>query len=156
MCGLNDERMQQKLLAIRDLTLETAIDTAVAMEAAVRSAKEIVGRNTLGNNDNKAGEIHRLGEGKGNYNNFQGGSKRECYRCGSSRHLTDICPFKSKECFNCGRIGHTRRKCMEGGGGKKVVQGKLNWEGVNNGNTSGYEEDDFSYVKYFGWQGKKA
>ena len=78
VCCLNDERMQQKLLAIRDLTLETAIDTAVAMEAAVRSAKEIVGRNTLGNNNNNAGEIHRLGEGKGNYNNFQGGSKREC------------------------------------------------------------------------------
>ena len=47
VCGLNDERMQQRLLATKDLTLQTAIDTATAMEAAARSAKQIQNRNTL-------------------------------------------------------------------------------------------------------------
>ena len=41
VCGLNDEKVQQKLLASKDLTLQTAVDTATAMEAAARSAKQI-------------------------------------------------------------------------------------------------------------------
>ena len=46
VCGLNDERMQQRLLATKDLTLQIAIDTATAMEAAARRAKQIQNRNT--------------------------------------------------------------------------------------------------------------
>ena len=43
VCGLNDGVVQQKLLATKNLTLAISIDTAVAMEAAARSAKQIHG-----------------------------------------------------------------------------------------------------------------
>ena len=41
VCSLNDQKIQQKLLATRNLTLESAIDTAVAMEAAIRSVRDL-------------------------------------------------------------------------------------------------------------------
>ena len=41
VCGLNDQRIQQKLLSIRELT--TTVDNAVAMEEAVKSARELHG-----------------------------------------------------------------------------------------------------------------
>ena len=41
VCGLNDEKVQQRLLATNELTLKLAVDTATAMEAAARSAKQI-------------------------------------------------------------------------------------------------------------------
>ena len=60
VCGLNDEKVQQKLLATSNLTLKSAVDTATAMEAAARSAKQIHSSNTVG------GEINRVGNQKFN------------------------------------------------------------------------------------------
>ena len=104
VCGLNDGVVQQKLLALKNLTLATAIETAIAMEAAAKSAKQIHGVGL-------EGQVHRLGNGtrgvqKGS--KFRSGtkprnneSKKECYRCGSLKHLADNCNFIHKECFGC-------------------------------------------------------
>ncbi len=115
--GLNDGAMQQKLLAIKSLTLKTALDNAIAMEAAAISAKRIHGVSVEGNIN-----VHKLGEGSrssGGYNSkfSKGGSTRECYRCGGTKHLADKCPFKSKECYGCKQIGHAKRKCRSTGQG---------------------------------------
>ena len=44
-------------------------------------------------------------------NPWNSSDRRECYRCGSSKHLADACIYKNKECFGCKRTGHVRRKC---------------------------------------------
>ncbi len=115
MGGLNDGAMQTKLLAIKTLTLKTAVDHAVAMEAASISAKRIHGVSVEGNIN-----VHKLGEGRssGGYSKFSrgGNGNKECYRCGNTRHLADKCPFKSKECFGCKQIGHAKRKCRKAAG----------------------------------------
>ena len=108
VCGLNDGVVQQKLLATKNLTLAISIETAVAMEAAARSAKQIHGVGL-------DGLVHRLGEGRN-----PGGSKlskfsKECFRCGSKKHLADKCPFKNQECFKCKKLGHTQMKCKKFG-----------------------------------------
>ena len=36
--------------------------------------------------------------------------------------MADVCPFKDKECFNCRKIGHTRRKCKGGEQRKELKQ----------------------------------
>ena len=41
VCGLNSEAIQKSLLAKKDLTLETAMDIALGMEAAAKRAKEL-------------------------------------------------------------------------------------------------------------------
>ena len=99
VCGLNNRAVQQKLLATKGLTLQTAIDTSVAMEAAARSARQIHGVGL-------EGQVNKLGSSRGGYRqpqvqNANRGAKKECYRCGSVRHLADKCPFKDKECFGC-------------------------------------------------------
>ena len=42
----------------------------------------------------------------------------ECYRCGSTKHLADVCLFKTKEYFGCKQIGHIKKKCRNGSGRK--------------------------------------
>ena len=57
VCSLNDQKIQQKLLATRNLTLESAIDTAVAMEAAIRSARDL---HVSDRGDGLLGGVYRL------------------------------------------------------------------------------------------------
>ena len=101
VCGIGNERILQKLLSIRDLTLKTATDNAIAIEAACRDTREIQGTRVSGeqNLQHDIG-IHRVGE-----------SRKECYRCGGNKHLADTCKFKDKECFGCKKIGHTKKMC---------------------------------------------
>ena len=105
VCGLNNERMQQKLLTMRDLTLKTAIETAVGIELAVAAAKELQG---AGSTDSP-GEIHKV-----EWRSGEDTGKVDCYRCGSYKHMADICPFKSATCFKCQKVGHTREKMSWG------------------------------------------
>ena len=43
VCGVNDQRVQRRLLAEADLTFQKAYDIAIAMEAAERNARELQG-----------------------------------------------------------------------------------------------------------------
>ena len=84
VCGLNDERVQQKLLAAKELTLQTAVDTATAMEAAARSAKQIHNKPTQ--NTPVEGGIHKVGQhyyrgkGTGGTQSGQNSEMKECHR----------------------------------------------------------------------------
>ena len=44
-----------------------------------------------------------------------GGESRKgqepCYRCGGTNHVPSQCRFIGKQCFNCGKPGHTARMC---------------------------------------------
>ena len=84
-CEMN-EKIQQRLLSERTLTLEKALETAVAIESATKFAKEI--QCAQGTRENYSA-IHKLPE------------KRECYRWLSGYHLADKCPFIDKGCFGC-------------------------------------------------------
>ena len=162
VCGLNDEKVQQKLLATKGLTLKMATDTAIVMEAAARSAKQI--------HSNSAVHVNKFGHSHGHSNRFQGHNsnsfsksrgggvgnqqgnpksfgtkKKECYRCGSLVHLGDSCPFKSLECFKCGKIGHKKGKCRKGQENQNNRrQGKINWEGTEEMKEESGEDFDLS------------
>ena len=99
VCGLNSESVQQKLLTMKDLTLDTALETARTFEKAYKDARAIRGAEVGGMNRLQAKQ------------SGEGGSKKECFRCGSSYHLANKCGFKNSNCFNCGMKGHTKQKC---------------------------------------------
>ena len=91
VCGISDERILQKLLAEKELTLTKAESLAFAMEAALKNSKEIQGSDV---------PLHRMANAKG---------KRKCFRCCSVEHMADVCPHKSKKCFHCKKIGHLKQ-----------------------------------------------
>ena len=95
--GVKDEKIQERLLGERTLTLEKAIEIAVSMESARKYSRLMPGTST----SETETPIHRLPD------------RGECYRCGSTTHLADRCHFRSKVCFKCGRTGHTRWKCRQ-------------------------------------------
>ena len=105
VCGINSERILQKLLSIKDLTLKTASDHAIAIETARKDCMEIQGRSAQGSSMDGQGAINKVESSP------RRGSRRECFRCGDPRHMADTCPFKLKECFGCKKVGHTRRMC---------------------------------------------
>ena len=106
VCGLNSERVQQKLLSVKDLTLDKAVKTALSFEAAYKDTKAIQG-------GSEQDRVNRLGE-----QNQQGGSsRRECYCCGSTLHLANACKLRNVKCYGCGNKGHLRKVC-------KVVKGE--------------------------------
>ena len=139
--------MQQRLLATMDLTLQIAIDTATAMEAAARSAKQIQNRNTLTPHTHagEEGSVLKVGQnnfrargnqGQGN----QGNDKKECYRCGSDQHSPDACYFKNQKCFHCKKVGHAKAKCRKASNPKK--QGRVYYEGTEELSPEMIEEMD--------------
>ena len=112
VCGVRDERMQQKLLSETGLDLPKTIKIYTAIEAAGVYLKEMqasLSSSHVTHEGGSLGGIHKIGTEQ-----KAGAGRRECYRCGNPKHMADVCPFKDKECFNCRKIGHTHRKCKGG------------------------------------------
>ena len=53
-------------------------------------------------------------------------SKYRCWRCLSGQHLERNCPFKTKRCFECSNLGHTR--AAHKAGTVHIVEEQLDWE----------------------------
>ena len=132
VCGVRSEKIQQRLLSEKGLTLDRALELAMSMEAAARHTREITGKGDTGT----AMDVFPVNRfERRNSTGAQSMQRRECYRCGSASHLADTCPFKDKECFACSRIGHTRRKCRanekKDKEGRPVKQLDLTWQLVD-------------------------
>ena len=118
VCGLTSEKIQQKLLTMKDLTLEKALEVARSFEAASRDAKMIHGGGSAGSagvhqiEPREDESVHRLQQ---NPQRRPSGRKdtRECYRCGEQGHLANTCPFSKSTCHLCGKVGHIRKRCHQ-------------------------------------------
>ena len=130
VCGLNEQRIQQRLLAIKNLDLDTAIDTSIAMETAALHARDLHGTKSNVNVNGEEGglsSIHKISSKLGKatvIEGLQSSGRRECFRCGSIKHLAEGCPFKTAECFKCRQVGHIRKKCRNNGTGSSSRVGR--------------------------------
>ena len=97
VCGVNDSRIQRRLLSEADLDFDKALKAALAMEMADRDAEDLQG-------DKKAttteGAVFRAG-------------RWYCYRCGG-KHKASLCKHKQTVCHHCGKKGHILRACRKG------------------------------------------
>jgi hypothetical protein len=103
VCGMNDQRVQCRLLAEADLTFQKAYDIAIAMEAAERNARELQGTARVQE------DVHRV------YTQKKGGGARgdvRCYRCLGNHNPTE-CKFQRSECHHCKKMGHLARACRD-------------------------------------------
>ena len=121
VCGIDDGRIQRRLLSKPDLAFKKAFDIAQAMESAERNAQDLQTRKREG--------IHMMGDGVkppltdnvpeiDRVDSFPSNRVRikhysqgdTCTRCGG-RHQSKDCHFKEVTCFRCQKRGHLARVC---------------------------------------------
>ena len=86
VCGINDSRIQRRLLQDDDLTFETALKSSLMMESANRNTHDV------------------LNSTSSNFSSFLG------YWCGEP-HTATHCSFRDSECHYCHRKGHIAKVC---------------------------------------------
>ena len=96
VCGINDGKIQRRLLAEKDLTLKRTWEIILAMESADKYAEDL-----QQNVDVKSVNAIKTQPQK---------VDTVCYRCGG-KHQAMSCPFKEAECYACRKKGHIAKMC---------------------------------------------
>lgn len=91
--GVRTQKIRNRLLEQKNLTLENAKQIALAMEAAGDGA------DILSNKMKEVNLVTRTPK-----------KKVECYRCGEA-HYASTCKYKKTVCGKCGKLGHLQRAC---------------------------------------------
>ena len=103
VCGINDGRIQRRLLAEAELTYKKAFELAQAMETAERNAQDLQGP--------KAERLHAVIKPRNVSDSAKRGEVQPmCYRCGG-KHKAPDCRVKEMRCHQCGKKGHLAKVC---------------------------------------------
>nr|XP_033495922.1 uncharacterized protein K02A2.6-like [Epinephelus lanceolatus] len=114
VCGINDDRIQRRLLSEDGLTFDKALKFAQAMEAANRDIMDLHGMKEQGKWSRTAGSVNKVNDTRSKPQR----DMKTCYRCGGDSHLAKDCRFANEKCHNCGKVGHIKRACRMKIGGK--------------------------------------
>ena len=99
--GINDDSIQKRLLQERNLSLNKAVELALAMEQASKDSTSIH------LNLNKEEQVSFINKKKAPRND----AHPPCYSCGKSNHKRLDCYFKDAKCRNCSKKGHIQTIC---------------------------------------------
>ncbi|KAL5481688.1 hypothetical protein EMCRGX_G021912 [Ephydatia muelleri] len=113
VCGINDERVQKRLLVEVNLTFDSALKISQGCEVAERCAKEIHSGRSQELAEHQNQQVHAVTPGRPQWRTGPGTGTPRCYRCLRRDHAPDKCPHRSAECFGCGKRGHIRRACKQ-------------------------------------------
>ena len=103
--GINNERIQRRLLSEENLTFKKAYDIASSMETTAQHMADLQSApSTLSSTSASVKKVSSspLPRSKG--------ESKECYRCGKNHHLSK-CRFKEATCHYCKKKGHIIAKC---------------------------------------------
>mgnify|MGYP000067250698 CR=1 FL=1 len=92
VCGLKERTIQRKLLAVADLTLQSAVEKACAAELTEKETIALHG-----------GGVEEANKVRVTF--------PECFRCGKNNHSSDTCFFRNSKCHGCKKVGHIVKKC---------------------------------------------
>ena len=96
VCGINDSRIQCRLLAEPDLNHKKACELVLALEAADKSAQELQA---------KSSSVNFVKPNKD-----RSSKPIACHRCGGP-HKAPECTFQKAKCHKCGKVGHIAKVC---------------------------------------------
>ena len=103
-CGINDDKIQNRLLAESKLDFKKAMEIALSIKEASKRAKELKPATS------HSAEVHKV------HASVTGKTEGiVCHRCGGKGHKAPTCRFKTTKCHNSGKIGHLKRVCRSKG-----------------------------------------
>ena len=109
VCGIADTRIQQQLLAKKNLTYKSALEIAQSMETAAKSMQTLQGAAAASSEP----AVYKVSHSKKTNQPTSGNTKSntQCYRCGQSGHVAQRCRFRTAKCHHCGKTGHIKAAC---------------------------------------------
>ncbi len=111
VCGIANERWQQRLLAEADLTYAKAYKLLQSLEASEKEVKDLSRKQDTSTvnyqQHTKSFTPRRWPPPTGTQT-----TAKSCYRCGG-KHNSDICRFKEAECRYCHKKGHIASVCRQ-------------------------------------------
>ena len=111
VCGVNDERIQRRLLAESHLEFKKAMELATAMETADRNTRDLKNGNLSEKpEETQVNRVTKDPPKRPPRDPKQ--STKECYRCGGRFHDPDKCRYKDEECYKCRKKGHKASQCL--------------------------------------------
>lgn len=119
VAGINDEKIQKRLLVESDLTYEKAYSISVAQELAIKDVHVLHNPAVVGNasinkvsnaQKNRSHKATPTTQAKASKPKFQG--NKQCFRCNDKSHLAPKCKFINAKCRYCSKIGHIERACL--------------------------------------------
>ena len=149
VCGVNDDRIQRRLLAEPTLDLKRALEIAHGMETAAKDVRDLKGE--------MANKLNKLHGGRHSDQH----KVKDCYRCGG-KHDPTKCRFKTETCHKCGKIGHIAKTCRsnkkipsdkERQDQKKTFRGKKGREPQMNIVEQNSSDEELEY-NFFNFKGK--
>ncbi|PFX22898.1 hypothetical protein AWC38_SpisGene12555 [Stylophora pistillata] len=106
--GLNNVKIQNKLLNTEDLTFDRACQIAKSMQMAEKNSQEFLPAVAMG--ESERGTVNQLKTEKVSAKEHS--SNKSCFRCGAE-HNYNSCKFKNAKCFKCSKIGHIPTGCRD-------------------------------------------
>lgn len=93
VCGVRNNKIQQKLLSEATLTFAQAVSLSSATERAEQNLKDL--------HESKDWPVHAVK------------APTKCFRCGKSNHTHEECRFKNADCYICHKRGHIAPVCKQ-------------------------------------------
>lgn len=111
VCGVNNEKWQQRVLAEEGLTYDKALKMLLALEAAEREVKDLSGpKEVLSVRSRRPQTSPPFSKQTAPPQRMDAGAA--CYRCGG-RHDQAECWYREEECHFCHKKGHIAAVCRQ-------------------------------------------
>lgn len=143
VCGIRDKAVQRTLLKESKLTYDTALDTALAAEAATNDSKQ------LHHNPYSTLPVNHVKGKSKSLKQKEGTSTAICYRCGG-KHIASQCRFRDYECHYCKKKGHLASVCRKKKAKDKGDTDSSKDQAQTNVVGSEEESEDYSLFKVTG------
>ena len=119
VCGVEEPKIQRRLLAEPNLPFDKAFELALASKSADKNAKDLQPMSSF------------------TVNQVQ--HKKNCYRCGDKHSAAD-CKFKTTECRKCGKKVHIARACRSKTSTKELRPQRRSMQHATNNVTKDSED----------------
>lgn len=154
--GLQNATIKNKLLSVKNLTLDVALSTARSMELSARGCAEIhanssadargsvnlLRQRSSSKNNNTSTKNNRNNSNSKNQNKLNMKGKQFCFRCGDETHKASSCSRINTICNYCNKKGHIAKVCFQAKAKQNRNEKHTNYIQGNDNDNSDFQYDE--------------